>query len=78
MYVYLATISGWDGKSIVGVFKTEDGALRASITYLLSESIDVNPEEVQTPINQKIEEWGTTWDITNSNDALVIIREEVK
>lgn len=78
MYVYLAKVSGWDGSSIVGIFKTEEGALRASIEYLLIESISLDKEDVHTPQNKRIEEWGSVWEISNSQDILTIRKEEVK
>ena len=78
MYVYLAKISGWDGSSIVGVFKTEDIALRDSIEYLLNESVDLGLKDIQTPRNKRVEEWGSVWDITNSSDKLTIRKELVR
>jgi hypothetical protein len=76
--VWLARVCGWDGQSIVGIFKTEDSALRASIEYLLKESVELSSKEIKTPINKRTEEWGVVWDISNSSDTLYLTKEEVK
>lgn len=72
MNVFLATVNGWDGKSIIGVFSSKDKALTESITYLLKTSISLNKDEIHTPINEEIGEYGSAWDITNSDDVLAI------
>lgn len=78
MNVVLASINSWEGKSIIGVFSTKDKALSESIAHLLNESITTNEDEILTPINEEIYEDGSSaWDITNSDDVLVLRLMEV-
>jgi hypothetical protein len=78
MNVILATVSGWDSTSIIGVFSTKGNALSESIAYLLKASISMNEDEIYTPIDEEIGEDGSSvWDITNSDDVLVLRVMEV-
>jgi hypothetical protein len=77
MNVFLATKNGWDGRSIIGIYSTKEIALSNSIAYLLKESISMNEDEILTPINEEIHEDCSAYDITNSDDVLVIRQMEV-
>ncbi len=77
MNVFLATINGWDGKSIVGIYSTKEIALSKSIAYLLSKSLSIQQDEILTPINEEIHEDCYVYDITNSDDILVIREMEI-
>lgn len=75
--LFLATLSSWEGTSIIGVFSKRDIALSSSIGYLLNESKSTSEKDILTPINEEGDEDHSYWDITNSDDVLKITKIKV-
>lgn len=80
-YVFLATINGFDGKSIVGVFSKKEIALRKSTEYLLKNSISTDLVDVMQPYNERVIEESEgesfSYDISNSEEVLLIRKIKV-
>lgn len=69
--VILATIRGWDGVGVIGIFSNKEKALSSSVKILLEESINYEKHNIHTPINEDIMKDGSSvFDITNSQEHL--------
>ena len=69
--VILATIRGWDGVGVIGIFSNKEKALSASVKVLLEDSINYEEHNINTPINESIKDDNSSiFEITNSQEHL--------
>ena len=69
--VILATIRGWDGVGVIGIFSNKEKALSSSVKILLEESINYEKHNIHTPINESIKDDNSSiFEITNSQEHL--------
>lgn len=76
MEVFVASVVGWDGRVIVGVYSNKDAAMRGCVEYLLIESM----EGKEMMPGKLTWETGNSWsyEITNSDDLLNISEFKVR
>jgi len=75
---FLTTVFSWGTTTVVGVFSSKDKAFSIAKQYLLNKSESMSEDEILTPYNEEINSSGvSSWDISNSDDVLVIRPIEV-
>lgn len=72
MKVYLATVGGHDGVSIIGIYSDEIKALKEVITYL-----ELDGEEIHEKSKITNQEY-TTYNLRGSSDKVVIRKMNVQ
>ena len=76
MEAILATVSGFDGTFVIGIFSTKEKAYEASVKYLLKNSGSLK-SEIEKPVREEDFEHGWVYDITNTYDSLFITKYTV-
>ncbi len=73
MEIWLATINGWDGRSIVGVYSNPNIALKFSAEYLTEEDFGNAPKlHIKLETKEII-----TYQIEGSSEVVVIRKMEI-